>query len=161
VSGTVVLDIDPRNGGEDSLAKLEERHGTLPATLTAHTGGGGLHCFFRHPGHQKVPNRRDLGGLPGLDLKGDAAYIIAPPSNHASGSRYSWDEATNRENTLLVPCPEFLLRLAANSGVGGRVRYRNEAWDGSIPSRVEHILNEFEALYYAYNEAPALMAGLT
>jgi len=38
-SGVVVLDIDPRNGGDKSLAKLVKEHGPLPATLHVKTGG--------------------------------------------------------------------------------------------------------------------------
>ena len=49
-SGIVVLDVDPRNGGDTSLAKLLEVHGMLPPTVVAFTGGGGAHYFFSHPG---------------------------------------------------------------------------------------------------------------
>src|SRR5213076_1362207 len=37
-SGLVVVDIDPRNGGDDSLHDLERQHGTLPETPTSGTG---------------------------------------------------------------------------------------------------------------------------
>ena len=39
--GLVVLDIDPRNGGDESLAELIEKYGPLPETVTVSTGGGG------------------------------------------------------------------------------------------------------------------------
>jgi hypothetical protein len=40
----VVLDIDPRHGGEESLAQLVSDVGErLPNTLEAITGGGGRH----------------------------------------------------------------------------------------------------------------------
>ncbi|MBZ0139881.1 MAG: bifunctional DNA primase/polymerase, partial [Pseudorhodoplanes sp.] len=41
ISNLIVLDVDPRHGGADSLARLERRHGTLPETVTAQTAGGG------------------------------------------------------------------------------------------------------------------------
>ena len=75
-SGLVVLDIDPRNGGEDTLARLVARHGPLPATLEARTGGSsqpGRHLYFRGDLRKGV-----LG--PGLDLQGAGAYVVAPPS---------------------------------------------------------------------------------
>ncbi len=50
-AGVWVLDIDPDNGGEDTLATLEAQHGALPATWCTETGGGGFHLWFHHPGH--------------------------------------------------------------------------------------------------------------
>ena len=48
-SGLWVLDIDPDDGGDDSLAALEARHGALPDTVEAITGGGGRHLVFAWP----------------------------------------------------------------------------------------------------------------
>ena len=45
-SGLAVLDVDPRHGGDDSLAALEREHGALPHTIEAITGGGGRHVYF-------------------------------------------------------------------------------------------------------------------
>ncbi|MBS0374817.1 MAG: bifunctional DNA primase/polymerase [Proteobacteria bacterium] len=87
LSGLVVLDVDPRHGGEASLAALEAAHGPLPATLESLTGGGGRHLYFRHPGG-RCPNR--VGLEPGLDLRGDGGCIVAPPSIHPSGRAYAW-----------------------------------------------------------------------
>ncbi len=39
-SGFVVLDVDPRHGGDASLAAFEAEDGELPATFTIATGGG-------------------------------------------------------------------------------------------------------------------------
>src|SRR5579862_6094367 len=49
-SGLVVLDVDRDHGGQETLAGLEGEWGPLPATVTADTGGGGLHLLFAHPG---------------------------------------------------------------------------------------------------------------
>lgn len=42
-SSCFVLDVDPRNGGDDSLRALVEEHGPLPTTYTVQSGGGGTH----------------------------------------------------------------------------------------------------------------------
>ncbi|MBF6555531.1 MAG: bifunctional DNA primase/polymerase [Acidimicrobiales bacterium] len=87
VSGLVVLDVDPRHGGDDSLEALLEEHGLLPRGPVAKTGGGGEHRYFAHPGGNVPPAH---GFRPGLDLQGDGSYVVAPPSPHASGNTYEW-----------------------------------------------------------------------
>jgi hypothetical protein len=87
ISGVIVIDIDPRHGGNESLAAIERDCGPLPATLTSKTGGGGSHLFFQHPGND-VPNRTNV--LPGIDVRGDGGYVVAPPSAHVSGAEYTW-----------------------------------------------------------------------
>src|SRR5580765_3155807 len=40
VSGVVVVDVDPRHGGTESLAALEQQQGNLPPTWEVITGSG-------------------------------------------------------------------------------------------------------------------------
>jgi len=94
VSGIVVLDVDPRHGGDRSLAAL-----SLPETRRSFTGGGGQHLFFAHPGYL-VPNATGL--REGIDIRGDGGYVVVPPSEHASGGRYAWDA-----DTLDLPLAQF------------------------------------------------------
>ena len=76
LSRLVVIDVDPRHGGDASLAAFEAEHGALPATIEALTGGGGRHLYFRHPG-ARTANR--VGLVPGIDLRGDGGCVVAPP----------------------------------------------------------------------------------
>jgi hypothetical protein len=82
-SGLLVVDCDPRNGGPADRSELIERCGPIPDTAEAITGGGGRHLFFRY-GRGAVPKTL----APGIDLKGDGGYVVAPPSAHASGNAY-------------------------------------------------------------------------
>jgi hypothetical protein len=104
----VVLDIDPRNGGFESLAKLEAELGPLPRTHVARTGGGGLHIFFSvraiHS-HAIGCTQGKLG--PGIDVKARGGYVVAAPSVHPSGNRYEWQTFTLG---TLAPLPEVWLR---------------------------------------------------
>jgi putative DNA primase/helicase len=86
-SGLVVLDPDRDKGGLESLADLQLERGPLPAGPVVRTGGGGEHLYFRHPGG-KIANKVEL--RPGLDVRGDGGYVVAPPSRHASGNEYKW-----------------------------------------------------------------------
>lgn len=109
-SGLLVLDIDPRNGGNESLKRLP---GNLPLTPSTSTGGGGEHYFLKHPGDGfKIPAK--LPGYTGIDFKGDGGYIVAPPSGHISGQKYSWQYRP--ETTPLAPIPPWLLELLMDKG---------------------------------------------
>ncbi len=70
ISNLVVLDIDPKHGGDASLERLERRFGPLPATIEATTGGGGRHVYFAHPGGL-IRNRTGLAQ--GIDSAAMAA----------------------------------------------------------------------------------------
>jgi hypothetical protein len=97
--GTVVIDVDPRAGGDEHLTEtLAGRQ--LPATAIAETGGGGWHAWYRCTG----PYRRQL--CPGVDLKGYRGYVVAPPSLHVSGRRYTWSA-----RRPIPVAPEWLAQL--------------------------------------------------
>lgn len=104
-SGIVVLDIDPRHGGDETLFALEKEHGQLPATIEAITGGTGRHILLQHPGR---PVATKVGIWPGIDIKGDTGYIVASPSMHISGARYEWDGALHPDDTPLAEMPLWL-----------------------------------------------------
>lgn len=90
-SGLVVLDVDPRNDGAESLSDLIGKHGTQWLShLKVNTGGGGHHFIYAHPGKSKLPTRLAKG----IDVKRGAGYIVAPPSVHPSGKRYEFDGCT-------------------------------------------------------------------
>jgi hypothetical protein len=113
ISGLVVLDIDARHGGVESLDALIQEHGRLPHTIEAVTGGGGRHIYFAHPGGE-VGNK--VGLAPGIDLRADGGYVVAPPSVHVSGKAYAWVEGHAPEQTGLAPIPGWLLNEASSGG---------------------------------------------
>lgn len=113
ISGIIVLDIDPRHGGDKSLRKLEAKHGDIPATLRWKTGGGGEHILFRYPG-ELIRNSVGILGE-GIDVRGDGGYIVAPPSRHKSGNFYVLPEDMSIDTPLALP-PPWLLRLLRQSG---------------------------------------------
>ena len=109
-SGVVVIDVDPRHGGDSGFANLEETHGRLSDTAYAETGGAGRHYFFRHPG-QLVPN--SAGKLAaGVDVRGDGGCVVVAPSLHASGRRYEWPFDGTPGETELAPTPDWLTEQA-------------------------------------------------
>jgi len=100
--GLVVVDVDPRNGGWDSLGELEylaELQKVTLETLTSTTGGGGAHLWYRLPPGLTVPKKTGIRA--GIDLQGEGAYVVAPPSLHPSSQQYVWGE--ERPLALLPP----------------------------------------------------------
>ncbi len=132
VSGLVVLDVDPRHGGEESLRHWSEHHGPLPETPEATTGGGGRHLYFatRDP---ELGNR--VAVVPGIDLRGRGGMIVAPPSIHPSGRPYLWKPDRAPTDLPLAPLPQWLHeRLSAQmSGRGHPLAY----WRSLARSGVE------------------------
>lgn len=93
--GTVIIDVDPRNGGSDTLKLLRESGKKLPKTKTARTKSGGFHYWFSVP--EDVVLRAGLG--PGVDVKrAGKGYVIVPPS-----PGYTWI------SDVQVEAPEWLL----------------------------------------------------
>ena len=121
VSGFFVVDVDTGQGkpGADTIRNLQLVHDDLPPTVTARTGGGGLHYLMRHPGGDVtiVTARNVLG--PGVDIRGDGGFIVAAPSMHASGRFYLWDEHSHPKNTPLAEAPGWLVEMATQATTGG------------------------------------------
>ncbi len=93
VSGLVGVDVDPGHGGDDSFRQLMDAE-LVPRTLHVHTGSGGLHVYYRHPGQhiasRPMPNR------PGIDIKADGGYLVLPPSIHHRTHRpYLWGQTAD------------------------------------------------------------------
>lgn len=120
-SGIVVLDVDPRHGGDEGLKAL----GPLPDTATVATGGGGKHLYFKHPNGLSVPNSAGKLG-PGLDIRGAGGYVVAPPSIHVSGGVYRW---TRDPRGGMADLPRCILDKLTEKGPA----QASPAVEGAIP----------------------------
>ena len=123
ISGLVVLDIDPKNGGDANLEELELRHGPLPDTWKVATGGGGSHFYFAYPTHVAAVKRTpQAAGQVGVEVKSDKGYVVAPPSLHESGALYEWDATQGAPSADL---PEWMIAASpskAKTGLDGGPR---------------------------------------
>jgi len=93
-NGLVVLDVD-------NPEALKGRH--LPPTPVVRTGRG-HHYYFKAPPGVRAARLEGVG-----DLKADGGYVVAPPSVHASGTRYEWAIAPDEEE--LAPLPEWVFEF--------------------------------------------------
>jgi hypothetical protein len=75
--GLIVVDVDPRNGGDGTVEILKKQGQTLPPTRLVRTRSGGQHRYYRVP--EGIELRKELG--PGVDVqRAGKAYVITPPS---------------------------------------------------------------------------------
>lgn len=87
--GLLVIDVDARNGGVASFAKLSKAVPEIAgAGLIVETGSGGgsKHLYFQAP--EGMALLQHLPDYPGLDFK-SSGYVVGPGSRHASGGVYS------------------------------------------------------------------------
>jgi len=99
-SGLVVLDIDPRNGGNETLARLEAEHGLIYSTIASVTQSGGEHRVFKAEPGVSYPGTMGAG----LDLKHNG-YILVEPSVGESGV-YKWQEGKDpTQGSLPIEAP--------------------------------------------------------
>lgn len=103
--GLIVVDVDPRNGGNESLddlfATVADTHGF--STLTAITGGGGRHYIFRAPDDRGY----DCKPVPGIEIKSTGGLIVICPSLHHSGNTYEWEDP----DVPIASPPSWLMKL--------------------------------------------------
>lgn len=118
-SGFLVIDIDPRNGGDDSFLKLEERaSGNLPPTVEAITGvwskdgnpARGRHLIYKCDPNEKFIGNFKAQGLDGIDVKHNG-YVLIAPSRHISGVNYTWKEGHAPWQMEIADAPEELLSV--------------------------------------------------
>ena len=108
-SGWLVLDVDTKYQGDESLELLQMLYEDLPPTVTALTGSGGRHLIFKYPKGVHIPNK--VSFKQGLDTRSNGGLIVATPSLHVSGNTYSWLEGYSPFDSELAEVPEWLLEV--------------------------------------------------
>ncbi|MFF5291864.1 bifunctional DNA primase/polymerase [Paractinoplanes globisporus] len=133
VTGTVldVCDIDTNDGLHAVLDLLDVARPPGPLIRT----GAGWHLWYAADG---LPSR--VGLLPGVDWRGRGGLVVAPPSRHASGARYTFQQPWHL-HLALPACPPQLRTLVQppppGAPRGDRLiadldRYTQAALDGEL-----------------------------
>ena len=135
-SGIWVFDIDGEEG-EDTLRQLEAADGPLPPTVEAITGKG-RHLYFRWPAGYDIRNKQDNPIMPGIDVRGNGGYVLAPPSIHLSGRIYAWSVDSTDE---FADAPDWLIVLVTSkvhpAGASFDTVNNAEAWRSFVNEPVE------------------------
>jgi hypothetical protein len=116
ISSFDVLDVDPRNGGQEWY---EAHKSKLPATRAHRTRSGGLHLLFKHLDGLRCSTSKIA---PGIDVRADGGYIIwwpatglefqdYPPAGLADWPLWLWPQLMSKP----VPPPQPYPRPAINT----------------------------------------------
>lgn len=122
-AGWLVVDVDPRNGGSESFARLQKDLGldlVEESGFVVRTGGDGLHVYFRLP---EGTYKGSLHNYKGVDFK-CSGFVVGAGSLHLSGNRYEYLKGNPYE---VGNAPDSLVELlrrqqtVSPSGEGGNV----------------------------------------
>jgi len=110
-SGFLVLDVDPRSGGDQTIRAFAARGNPFPTCPRQRTGNGGYHLLFRFDASLGKP-RGKLGQ--GVDVKASGGYILAAPSwtgpsDAGPGGPYVWE--VSPFDTPIPPLPAWMREI--------------------------------------------------
>ncbi|HKD75690.1 MAG TPA: bifunctional DNA primase/polymerase, partial [Ktedonobacterales bacterium] len=94
-------------------------------TLCSITPRGGQHRVFRWTGINIRSSTAKIG--PGIDVRGDGGYFVAPPSVRVDGMSYRWEDAS----VAIVEAPAWLSELALAASSTRRVILDLDTPDGT------------------------------
>jgi hypothetical protein len=144
LSNIVVIDIDPRHGGEVNFRALVEKHGSIPDTYTVRTGGGGWHYYFKvSPDfYEDASYPKKLADGVELLVKG---YVVAPPSE-VEGKQYVIEDGS----------PEFEFSTLPFAWIDSIVEDKRLA---EYDSNWQHDDDSFTIEYRERNDSLTSLAG--
>lgn len=145
-----------RINGYETLKEWQNEHGELPETWQSITGRGGYHLFY----FDIEPHKNRVGLYEGVDIRGEGGYIIAPPSVHANGHRYEWEQW--REDGVNVARVDGLVRKFINGPEPQREESQNFHEPEKIPSgkRVSSLIRLVGSLKAKGLENDSIMAAV-
>jgi hypothetical protein len=154
VTGTVsqicVVDLD----GPEGIA--EAKRLGISSSVVSLTGTG------KHLWYQWADVKNAVKLYPGVDVRGEGGYVVAPPSLHPNGRRYRWLGVPNV--TKLPTFPSELLNYAAIASP--TKKFKEEGWiakaleemkDGNIDNTLTAILGRLRRDGYSANDARSFL----
>jgi len=100
ISNIDVIDLD----SQDAVQYAEDHN--FPTTPSVKTGKG-FHYYYKHKDGVRNFQKRD--DLPGIDLRGEGGYVVAPPSIHASGQQYQWVDGKGIDDMPYGVLPDIVM----------------------------------------------------
>jgi hypothetical protein len=132
--GLVVLDVDPRKGGDKTFEELEAAckvaDNEFTKTRVHQTRSDGHHIIYRQPKDRTIAGCNDMLGK-GIDVKATGGYIVGPgsivPDDDGQPKRY-----TVFRSDPIVELPTWLVELCttarARSAAAGKRVVEEDDW---------------------------------
>jgi len=110
ISGVFVVDCD----NEDAYQKIQE---LLPDNFVSCIvkSPRGYHIYLFYSASQTIGNA--TGIMPGVDIRGEGGYIIAPPSVNAEGKAYSWLPGVSVDEVAPAAAPDAIYNIINNNSI--------------------------------------------
>lgn len=141
-SGLLVVDLDNKHGidGVANFTEVCAAHGGVPKTFTVRTQSGGKHLYFKRLDGVDVPSKN--GWLPGVDVRADTGYIIAPPSRVVGGGAYEVEELRAIEDA-----PHWIIEALRNPYWSDKPKGDKKPFSGQVtPYAVAVLKGELETV---------------
>ena len=113
ISGIFVIDCD----NEEAYNKIQELLPDSFITCIAKTPRG-YHLYLIYPKGQNISNATSI--IPGVDIRGEGGYIIAPPSVNVEGKVYMWLPGMSIDEVAPTTIPDAILINTSIKGGGYR-----------------------------------------
>lgn len=148
ISGIAVVDLDGPEGVSNG------RSLGLTSPLISITGKG-RQLIYKHPGGNVCNAVRKY---PGIDIRGDGGYVVAPPSIHPNGRRYSWIGQLSKQLPLF-PSSIFAQEKpqAIASSSGWIAKALEEMTHGNIDNTLFRICSRLRNDGYSESDAAILL----
>lgn len=138
MSGIGIVDDD---ADDSDLASLVDDLGELDSDWVVTTGRG--HHYYLSSGDVPIPTipQTKLGTK--VETKGEGGYAIAPPSRHATGTRYEWvKKGADRPPTIKPEWDDHLASLKSGKGTSNGTTKKVDIKDA--PEDVRNFLEAVE-----------------
>jgi hypothetical protein len=163
-----ILDVDPKNGGDESLARLEAEFGALPVTKRNTTPSGGEHIFLKNPEEFTPTNAPGKFKGTGIDVRGKGGQILVPPSVTPMGQYVPKTEAP------IAAAPDWVIDFirptlrvvepaapgAVERGSQEWQRLRTYALETALPAATAEVAEERFERNNRLNEQVLALAGI-
>ena len=107
ISNIFVVDIDGKEGQLSFMSLIEKGKDLLPKTLSARTGGGGFHQFWKY---DKRMSKNRVGILPHIDIRSTGGQVVCYPSIHPNDKPYQWITVKEGGGKEPAIAPEWFIK---------------------------------------------------
>lgn len=144
----LVIDVDPRNGGDDSLDQLilDTGYDFFEECPVVNTGSNGYHFYLKKS--DEIKFKETIDEYPGIEFKTVGRQVVIPGSIHPNGRPYRLDEESI-EFDFMPDTPDSLIQLIHRQAT----EIDNDEYQGIMtPQQLQDILIHLPVDCYDSND---------